>query len=213
MPGPVNYVTDAITEGRLHNLDAYVKNLLEQPPHISKCSLVKQFFAPREGDYEIEPSQANDEYRLSGGSRPSSTDSPADVNSQQSSRQNLSSNGYPGPVRQMSGGMPGQPAMTRQTSSLSQPSLSSLSPAIPQAGAQMKVKLSYGGDIIAIKVASDIAFRPLYEKILERAKIPFGDQVQLSYKDEATGDKPPLMSDNDLDIALQRNEKLLIYVE
>src|SRR3569833_2691268 len=36
MPGPVNYVTDAITEGRLHNLDAYVKNLLLQPPHISR---------------------------------------------------------------------------------------------------------------------------------------------------------------------------------
>lgn len=54
MPGPVKYVTDAITEGRLHSLDAYVKALLNLPPHITKCSLVRQFFAPRQGDYGID---------------------------------------------------------------------------------------------------------------------------------------------------------------
>lgn len=210
MPGPVNYVTDAITEGRRHNLDAYVKNLLAQPEYIAKCNLVKQFFAPREGDYEVDPGSVGEEYRLSGGSRPSSTDSPGDGGSRQSSKQNLNGNGYPVPTRQMSNG---QAPMTRQTSSLSQPSQTSLSPAIQQAGAQMKVKLSYNGDIIAIKVQSDIQFRTLYERILERLKIPQGEQMQLSYKDEATGDKPPLMSNNDLDVALQRNEKLLIYVE
>ncbi|KAK4640680.1 bud emergence protein 1 [Podospora bellae-mahoneyi] len=215
MPGPVNYVTDAITEGRRHNLDAYVKSLLAQPPYISKCDLVKQFFAPREGDYEIDPTAQGEEYRLSGGSQPSSTDSPADGASRQSSRQNLNSNGngYAGlsaPARQMGGG---QPAVSRQVSSLSQPSQSSLSPGIQQPGAQMKVKLSYNGDIIAIKVPQDINFRSLYDRITERLKIPGGEMVQLSYKDEATGDKPPLMSDNDLDIALSRNEKLLLYVE
>ena len=94
MPGPVNYVTDAITEGRRHNLDAYVKNLLAQPPYIATCNLVKQFFAPREGDYEIDPNTIGDEYRLSGGSQRSSTDSPGDGASRESSRQNLSGNGY-----------------------------------------------------------------------------------------------------------------------
>ncbi|KAK3687754.1 hypothetical protein B0T22DRAFT_138352 [Podospora appendiculata] len=220
MPGPVNYVTDAITEGRLHNLDAYVKNLLAQPPYIAKCPLVKQFFAPREGDYEIDPNVTGEEYRLSGGSQPSSTDSPADGASRQSSRQNLDGNGngtgyssgLSAPTRQMSQNS-GQPAMARQTSTLSQPSQTSLSPAIQQAGAQMKVKLSYHGDIIAIKVPSDILFRGLYEKIQERLKIPQGEQIQLSYKDEPSGDKPPLMSNNDLDVALQRNDKLLVYVE
>jgi bud emergence protein 1 len=210
MPGPVNYVTDAITEGRRHNLDAYVKSLLAQPPYISKCNLVKQFFAPREGDYEIDPSALDEEYRLSAGSRPSSTDSPADGGSRQSSRQNLdgSGSGYGG-----MGSTARQPAMTRQASSLSQPSQTSLSPGVQQAGAQMKVKLSYNGDIIAIKVPSDISFQNLYERIVDRLKIPPGDPPQLSYKDEATGDKPPLMSNHDLDIALQRNEKLLLYVE
>ena len=216
MPGPVNYVTDAITEGRRHNLDAYVRNLLSQPHYIAKCNLVKQFFAPREGDYEIDPSTLEEEYRLSGGSRPSSTDSPAHPASAQSSNQNLNGNGagYGGLPRQAGGGgAVQQPAMNRQVSSLSQPSQSSLSPGMQQAGAQMKVKLSYGDDMIAIKVASDISFSSLYDRIIDRLKIPPGEEIQLSYKDEPTGDKPPLMSNNDLDTALQRNDKLLLYVE
>ncbi|AEO60861.1 hypothetical protein MYCTH_2310546 [Thermothelomyces thermophilus ATCC 42464] len=216
MPGPVNYVTDAITEGRRHNLDAYVKNLLAQPPYISKCNLVRQFFAPREGDYEIDPSTLDEEYRLSAGSRPSSADSPANSASRQPSQQNLGGSGYgnlggarqPGQQQQQQ-----QPPMARQVSSLSQPSQSSLSPGMQTAGSFMKVKLSYNGDIIAIKVPTDVTFESLYDKIVDRLKIPPGEEPQLSYKDEATGDKPPLMSNHDLDVALQRNEKLLLYVE
>ncbi|KAL2177682.1 uncharacterized protein P884DRAFT_277409 [Thermothelomyces heterothallicus CBS 202.75] len=216
MPGPVNYVTDAITEGRRHNLDAYVKNLLAQPPYISKCNLVRQFFAPREGDYEIDPSTLEEEYRLSAGSRPSSADSPANPASRQPSQQNLGGSGYgnlggarqPGQQQQQQ-----QPPMARQVSSLSQPSQSSLSPGMQTAGSFMKVKLSYNGDIIAIKVPTDVTFESLYDKIVDRLKIPPGEELQLSYKDEATGDKPPLMSNHDLDVALQRNEKLLLYVE
>jgi bud emergence protein 1 len=112
MPGPVNYVTKQITEGRLRNLDAYVKNLLSQPPYIGRCNLVKQFFAPREGDYEYDPSQG-EEYRLSQGSQQSSTGSPADGASRQSSRNNLNGAGYSGlsaTPRQMSGGTPGMHA-------------------------------------------------------------------------------------------------------
>lgn len=112
MPGPVNYVTDAITEGRLHNLDAYVKMLLNQPPYIARCNLIKQFFAPREGDYEIEQNANGEEYRLSQGSQPSSTESPAGA-SRQSSRNNLNGNSYSGlsaMPRQMSNGFQGMHA-------------------------------------------------------------------------------------------------------
>lgn len=199
MPGPVNYVTDAITEGRLHNLDAYVKNLLNQPSYISKCNLVKQFFAPREGDYEIDPNNTGDDYRLSGGSQQSSQDTTPEGMSQQASKNNLSVNGYGG--------------MARQTSSLSQPSQTSLSPGLNQQAAAMKIKLSYNGDLIAIRVPNDIQFRDLYEKIRDRLKIPAGDSVDISYKDESTGDKLPMISNNDLDTALERNEKLFLYVE
>lgn len=215
MPGPVNYVTDAITEGRLHNLDAYVKNLLNQPHYIARCNLVRQFFAPREGDYEIDPNSNGDEYRLSQGSQPSSTESPADGASRQSSRNNLNGGSYSGlsaaPARQN-----GNPAMSRQTSSLSQPSQTSLSAGMQQPqqpASAMKIKMYYNGDLIAIRVPTDIQFQQLYHKIQDRLKLSDGDQLQLFYKDEPTGDKPSLLSDNDLDFALQRNEKLLLYVE
>jgi len=215
MPGPVNYVTDAITEGRLHNLDAYVQNLLAQPPYISRCNLVKQFFAPREGDFEMDPPNAGEEYRMSGGSQPSSEDMAGDGASRQSSKNNLNgatySQGLGNQGRQL--GPNGQPPMTRQASSLSQPSQTSLSPGITQGAAAIKIKLSYNGDIIAIRVPSDIQFRDLYEKIRDRVKLMPGEQIQLFYKDEATGDKPSMVSNNDLDMALSRNEKLLLYVE
>lgn len=229
MPGPVNYVTDAITEGRQHNLDAYVKNLLTQPPYISRCTLVKQFFSPREGDYEIDPNAVNEEYRLSGGSQPSSTDSPTNGASRQSSRGNLNGgngngNGYAGlsaaPSHQrgqqslsgQSGLMPQGP--TRQTSSLSQPSNQSLSPGVNgQQQPAMKVKIYFGDDLIAIRVPTDIQFPQLYEKIRERLKIPPGEEIALYYKDEPSGERPGLLSDNDLDMALNRNDKLIIYVE
>lgn len=214
MPGPVNYVTDAITEGRLHNLDAYVKNLLGQPAYISKCNLVKQFFAPREGDYEVEPTSNGDEYRLSGGSR-SSVDSPRDGNSRQSSRNNLNGNGngYSGlsaAPRQMQNG---QPQMTRQASSLSQPSQTSLSPGIGPGGPSLKVKLHFNGEAFLIRVPSDTNFQQLYERIRDRAKVPNGDQIQLFYKDEQSGDKLSLLSNNDLNYALEHNEKLVVFVE
>lgn len=217
MPGPVNYVTDAITEGRLHNLDAYVKNLLAQPPYISRCMLVKQFFAPREGDYEIDPNSMGDDYRLSAGSQQSSTDSPADGASRQSSRNNLNGAGYglsaapqrPG-LSQNSSGMPG---IARQGSAMSQPSHHSISPGVNQPVSAMKVKLCFNGDLIAIRVPTDIQYQQLHDKVRERLKIPADETIELFYKDEPTGDKPSLMSDNDLDIALQRNEKLMLYVE
>jgi bud emergence protein 1 len=210
MPGPVNYVTDAITEGRLHNLDAYVKNLLGQPEYISRCNLVKQFFAPREGDYEIEPTNG-EEYRLSGGSGQSSADSPRDGASRQSSRNNLNGNGYGGlsaAPRQMQNG---QQEVTRQASSLSQPSQSSLSPALNQAVTAFKVKLFFNGDTFLIRVPSDTNFQQLYDKIRERVKVM--GELQLFYRDEGSGDKASLMNDNDLNYALDHNEKLVVFVE
>ncbi|KAI0914881.1 hypothetical protein F4823DRAFT_196685 [Ustulina deusta] len=212
MPGPVNYVTDAITEGRLHNLDQYVKNLLGQPAYISKCNLVKQFFAPREGDYEVDANSTGDDYRLSAGSR-SSTESPKDENSRQSSRNNLNGPGYSGlsaAPRQMQNG---QAQMTRQASSLSQPSQSSLSPGIGQSPSAFKVKIHFNNDTFLIRVPGDTNFQQLYEKIRERTKVVSGEQIQLFYRDEGSGDKLNLLSNNDLNYALDHNDKLVIFVE
>lgn len=203
MPGPVGLVTDAITEGRLHNLDAYVKNLLNQPPYISRCLLVKQFFAPREGDYEIDLHEAGGEYRLSQGSQMSSNESPAGGVSAQSSRNNLNYNG--------GGSYSGLSATPRQLGS--QQSLPPSKQSSQTAVSAMKVKIYYNGDLIAIRVPTDVQYGQLFDKIRERLKVPAGEQMQLFYKDEASGDKPTLMSDNDLYYALQRNEKLLLFAE
>lgn len=212
MPGPVNYVTDAITEGRQHNLDAYVKNLLTQPPYISRCTLVKQFFAPREGDYEIDPNAADGEYRLSGGSQPSSTDSPTNGASRQSSRGNLNGSGY-------QGGLSAAPRAngqgpTRQTSSLSQ-STNSASPGLNggQQPSAIKIKIKKGDETIAIRVPTEIQYQELYQKIKERLRIPEDEEMALSYNDEQSGTRPSMLSNNDLDIALSRNDKLMLYVE
>ncbi|KKA27289.1 hypothetical protein TD95_003467 [Thielaviopsis punctulata] len=192
MPGPVNYVTDAITEGRLHNLDAYVKNLLQQPPYISRCNLVKQFFAPREGDYEID-SQPEEDYQLS------SNVQEADYQSQNNG------GGYGSTPRHVSAGGP-----------QAQPSQSSLSGGGGGGGggsvSAMKIKVSFENDLIALRVPTDIQFETLYSKIRERFKIAPHEAMYMSYKDEPTGDKPQLLSNQDLDVALERNEKLLIYV-
>lgn len=224
MPGPVNYVTKQITEGRLHNLDAYVKNLLNQPPYISRCNLIKQFFAPREGDYEFDPN--GEEYRLSQGSQASSTDSPADGGaSRQSSRNNLNSGagGYSGlsatPRQASNGAPPGMVCLVApQADKLSHTCHAGSSHSQQQQGSHqgssiMKIKMYYSGDLIAIRVPSDIQFLQLHEKIRERIKVSPEEQLQLFYKDEPTGDKPSLLSDNDLNYALQRNDKLLLYVE
>ncbi|KAI4697109.1 uncharacterized protein J4E92_005589 [Alternaria infectoria] len=88
MPGPVTYVTDNISNGRRANLDEYIKNLLKLGPHITQGHLVKGFFAPRQGDYEIDPDIVDgDEYRLSQQSHQSSN--PSHGTSRQSSADQL----------------------------------------------------------------------------------------------------------------------------
>ncbi|PHH81886.1 hypothetical protein CDD82_7642 [Ophiocordyceps australis] len=200
MPGPVNYVTDAITEGRLYNLDAYIKNLLNQPPHISRCDLVKLFFKPREGDYEIDPGAfGDDEYRMSESSHQSSAESPGNAASVKSS--SLASNGYSysglPPAPRPGGGHPqGMTAPQEQ----------------PPAAA-MKIKVRYKEDVFAMRVATDIIFEDLFDRVQERIKAAPGEEIALFYLDEQSSTLQSLASTEDLDLALQRNEKLTIYCE
>lgn len=96
MPGPVTYVTDAISNGRRESLDDYVKKLLSLPSYISKCQLVRELFAPREGDFELDPRAVGENYRLSGASLQSSGgDSLSRTVSRQSSQGHTNGNdGY-----------------------------------------------------------------------------------------------------------------------
>ncbi|WEW59356.1 bud emergence protein 1 [Emydomyces testavorans] len=215
MPGPVTHVTNAISNGRRQNLDEYIKKLLAMPPHISRCQLVRQLFAPRPGDFEIDPTVMDDEYRLSSGSQPSSGHDPSPSASRQSSQGQMnSSGGYSshqrsqGSVSQSS--MAGvsradvqQHMMVRQGSALTQASASSNSNAI-------KIKVVFQDDLIVVRVPADIPLQHLREKIRDRLKVD--EDILLRYKDEPSRGFVELLSDSDLEMAIQRNPKLMVYV-
>ncbi|PHH75815.1 hypothetical protein CDD80_2034 [Ophiocordyceps camponoti-rufipedis] len=211
MPGPVSYVTDAITEGRLYNLDAYVKNLLNQPPHISRCDLVKLFFAPREGDYDIDPQlNGEEEYRLSEGSHQSSVESQTNTMSRRSSPSNANGYGYAG---------------VAATPRVGNGTLQSWSPAADLFGhgradsgtgssqAAMKIKVRFNDEVFAMRVPKDVQYQDLHDKIRDRVKAVPGEQIQLFYHDDMSGVLQILQSDLHLVNALQRQEKLTILVK
>ena len=77
----------------------------------------------------------------------------------------------------------------------------------------MKVKISFGEDLIAIKVPTDVQFDQLYERIRERLKIPQQEALSLKYKDDISGRPLPLTDNEQLDIALRDNEKLVLVVD
>ncbi|KAL1962007.1 hypothetical protein VTN77DRAFT_698 [Rasamsonia byssochlamydoides] len=244
MPGPVTHVTDAISNGRRQNLDDYIKKLLAMPPHISRCQLVRELFAPRPGDFEIDPNAVGDPYRLSGESQQSSGHD-ASRDSRQSSQGHMSTSGagYAAPAGAAAAGPTNrashqshqshqshhshqsyqshraqpslsqnsnasqsraeqQPPMNRQPSSLTQVSTSS-------AGA-MKVKVHFQDDLIALRVPNDISFQQLQDKLRERLKI--NEEMVVQYRDEQSSGFVDMLSDNDLDLALQRNSKLILRV-
>lgn len=220
MPGPVTHVTNAISNGRRQNLDEYMKKLLAMPPHISRCQLVKQLFAPRPGDFEIDPTVAADEYRASEGSQRSSGQALSRTASRQSSQghtNNPSSHHSAGSMRPPSSSQ--RPSLHKQGSSLSQSNGRAPSRAEPQqqnvnrqgttTGA-LKIKVFFQSEIIAIRVPSDTSLQQLVEKLQERLKV--NEEIIVRYKDDPSNTFVELLSDNDLASAVQRNAKLTLYV-
>ncbi|KAL4892361.1 hypothetical protein BDV59DRAFT_56165 [Aspergillus ambiguus] len=207
MPGPVTHVTDAISNGRRQNLDEYIKKLLSMPPHISRCTLVRQLFAPRQGDFEIDPSAFGEDARFSGGSHHSSAHEASRSASRQSSQAQMNPpserSSHQRGQASLSHSNGGPPPMNRQPSSITQVSTTSSSGA-------MKVKVFFQDDLIAIRVPSDINVHQLKEKLMDRLKLH--DDITLQYKDEPSGAYVDLLSDSDLDTAIQRNSKLTLYV-
>jgi bud emergence protein 1 len=223
MPGPVQHVTDAISNGRRQNLDEYIKKIVATPPHISKSMLVRNLFKPKPGqDFEIDPNALGEDYRLSGGSQHSLTPVSRTTSNQQGP--GMSYGGMPPPSARasqqrgpMSAGpgmnMGGPPFLHSQASNLTQASNSSSMKGAQSAAAgtgAMKVKVFFQDDIIALRLPQDVVFAALKEKLMERLKVR--DDIVIQYKDEPTNTLLDLDNDDNLDVALQRNPKLALYV-
>lgn len=241
MPGPVTYVTDNISNGRRANLDEYLRNLLKLGPHITKGDLVKKFFAPRKGDYELNP-EAADSYRLSAGSQDSPIGQPGSgYVSPQSSAGQLSNGQYGqnpyaanyGPPQ--SQGLRSQPGYASNTppppgtshsnhsmpppSQVPQHTRNQSSANNIQLGPAIKIKVWYGSDnCVVIRLPSGFTFSDLYTKLQERSKIenfpgPGGAaELDVSVKDEQSGQLLRIRGDDELARAMQRNPKLTLSV-
>jgi bud emergence protein 1 len=223
MPGPVTYVTDNISNGRRANLDEYIKNLLRLGPHIVRGNLVKGFFAPRQGDYEIDPDiVAQEEYRLSQNSARSSN--PSQGASRQSSADQLQAttpvtpystgSNYANHQRGISmgstqGGL-NPPAMQHHNSGTSTSTSTG-------AGQALKIKVWFEADnCVVIRMPLSLKFTDLYHKLKERRAVEHPNErdaeLIVEYRDEIEGQYYPIENDEDLQIAVERNPKLSLSV-
>lgn len=223
MPGPVTYVTDNISNGRRANLDEYIKNLLKLGPHITRGDLVKNFFAPRQGDYEMDPDViAAENYRLSQQSQQSGQSSNlSHGTSRQSSADQLQATT---PLTPFSAGS-NYPSHQRGHSNASQIYSSSLNPpstAHSISGTNtgtcaLKIKVWFEEDnCVVIRMPASLRFADLYNKLKERRRLERPDEPEedllIEYKDEQEQKFYPIESDEDLEVAVERNPKLVLSV-
>lgn len=248
MPGPVQFVTDKISEGRRENLDEYLRNLLRLGPHITTCSLVRNFFTPREGDFEVDGNadSGNPQARYSQASRDSHY---ANQAYQQHSRQSSQYQAQHHQHHPSSGHQRQQPSMGQNSISgtsksghyrtPSQYTTQSLVPPMQRQTTQtsgtgssssvaqaLKVKVWFDKDtcvVIRMPPRNQFGFEDLYRKIIERRRLEYnkkdadenyGDDERLcfEYRDEASGEYYRLEGDDDLEVAVDRNEKLTLVV-
>ncbi|KAF2002250.1 hypothetical protein P154DRAFT_143867 [Amniculicola lignicola CBS 123094] len=224
MPGPVTYVTDNISNGRRANLDDYIKELLILGSHITQGTLVKSFFAPRQGDYEIDPeAAAAEEYRLSQTSGRSSD--PSQGASRQSSADQLQATTPQTPysTHQRGPSLAGQsfgnnlpPPLNHQHTSMS--AVSTATSTGTGTGSALKIKVWFEeNNCVVIRMPNSLKYTDLYTKLKERRALEKPDQnnaedLIVEYRDEIEGQFYPIENDEDLAIAVERNPKLTLSV-
>jgi len=228
MPGPVTYVTDNISNGRRANLDEYIRNLLRLGPHITRGGLVRAFFAPREGDYEIDPNQPED-YRLSSASQ-DSPQNPSAAASPQSSAGNLSQGQqagaqtatYGNAAQQQQRPAQGHYRADSQATATSPPSGQRANTGGAAASAAMKIKVWFEPDsCVVIRMPSQFRYAELYKKLKERRALerfegegqdPDKVELEVLYRDESEGRLFPIRNDEELRVGLERNERFTLSV-
>ena len=65
-------------------------------------------------------------------------------------------------------------------------------------------------ELIVIRVPSDITYLQLKDKLKDRLKV--SEDLVIQYKDDPSNSCVDLNNDTDLDVALQRNSKLTLFV-
>ena len=206
MPGPVKFVTDNISEGRRANLDEYLRDLLKLQQHIVCSSLVRNFFAPRPGDYEVDPNAGD----LEGHARPMQAQTRYSAVSQTSYQNGgyqqqgqpadnalYNTSQYPDGYNQQrqeqppASGNQGQQGHYRSPSGYSQPqpqagpaplnAQQSSTSVASSSGAPVKVKAWFDRDtcvVIRMPPRGQFTFENLYQKIVERRRLEYKGQDQ-----------------------------------
>ncbi|KAL9053307.1 MAG: hypothetical protein Q9162_004858 [Coniocarpon cinnabarinum] len=242
MPGPLPWVTERLTSERRDHMDRYLTSLLALPSHIISHPVVKQFFAPRENDTEIEG--VPEDAEIARMSRGSSQHSYAHHDSRQSSTGNLSYPGtsYTSPSKSLQNPYQGQsptagylppkqgPSHQRgpsganghpmySMSSGGSGSLAQIASASSASKPQVKVKAYFdGNDVVVLRLDEDFDYAKLVEKIRDRWPNSRPDNFIIDYKNEADGQFYPLSNesgyteDQHLSSARQENEKLVLRV-
>ncbi|KAK9314523.1 protein scd2/ral3, partial [Lipomyces starkeyi] len=218
IPGPVTFVNDSISSQRRVNLDEYVQKLIALPPYISRNTLVKGLFALRAGDVESQHAGSSLPQPYYRDSRPianasqsrssnvsdysSSTTNSADVRGSFGTSNTSSINGTPRDAE-----------MERNPSAMSESTMSSLngqpSSRVHQSG-QLKIKVFYQEDLIAIRVPVDVEYSHLENKLHERLG---SSNLTFYFQDEQTGQHYFLRSNEDLAAAVGNSSKLVLYAQ
>ncbi|KAF2834197.1 hypothetical protein M501DRAFT_990477 [Patellaria atrata CBS 101060] len=220
MPGPVTYVTDAISKGRRGTLNEYIEKLLELGLHIANSVHVRNFFKPRESDYEIDPNvDAGNNFRDSNASFPSYRGASQDMTPQgnlppdqhyteSSTMLNHPTIGTSQPYNGHSSFS--TPAFQPQSSTLTQNSSQSA-----QSTTKIKVWFSEENCVI-IRMPANFNYNDLYKKLIERRNMEEphhnGRALVVEYRDEMENQYFTLTDDQDLEIAMERNPKLTLVV-
>ena len=229
IPGPTQYVTDAIAGERKDDLDLYVRELCLLPQHVKTHELVKSFFSPREGD--VESSRATNTAPKPSGSRESSAGRNSQTSQNRGSNQTQQSFDSHGsgqhrtqPLSRVGSSPTGNSSQTsigmakthteptRKNLTLSgSPTDTQENPYITrQAPPFIKIKIFFQDDIIVIRTPPDVSYGHLIEKMTERLGKPFSS---VRYRDSMSGELYDIANDGDLLVALQASEKLVLIAD
>ncbi|KAK9768496.1 bud emergence protein 1 [Basidiobolus ranarum] len=190
MPGPVNFVDEAITIRRCHELNIYVKQLFGLPKYIQESNVLREFFGLEEpGEDEANVARK----RVISNRRPSHDDAEVPDQCKRTTNSSTSSN------TSMNSAVPSMESTSPATPV-------SLADAAPKIATSTKIKIQYREDLIAIRVSSGITFDALRSKIAERLA---NNSIALSYR-SGPSDMISLNSQQDLCNAWNQG-RLFIY--